>query len=156
MHKALCFASFYKVLFLTDFSPNFGHLLKKISIWLHWIFIAARQLSLVIVGGGYCSLPGMGFSFQWLFLLWSTGYRARGPQWSWHTGLLVPRHVGSSQTRTEPVSSALAGRFLTPGPPGKYSSPPPLFFLVMNSKFFFFGYHCINIFIVTFVMFIYL
>ena len=43
----------------------------------------------------------------------------------------------------EPISSALAGRFLTTGPPGKYSSPF-FFFLVMNSKFFFFGYHCMT------------
>ena len=73
MHKALCFASFYRVVFLTDFSPNFGHLFKKrIYIWLQWIFTAARQLSLVTVGGGYCLLQGTGCSFQWLFLLWST------------------------------------------------------------------------------------
>ena len=37
----------------------------------------------------------------------------------WRTDLVVPRHVGSSQTRIEPVSPALAGRFSTTAPPGK-------------------------------------
>ena len=35
------------------------------------------------------------------------------------SGLVVPRRVGSSQTKNEPVSPAPAGRFLTTGPPGK-------------------------------------
>ena len=35
------------------------------------------------------------------------------------TGLVAPWHVGSSGTGIEPVSPALAGGFLTTGPPGK-------------------------------------
>ena len=35
------------------------------------------------------------------------------------TALLTPRRVGSSRTRREPVHPALAGRSLTPGPPGQ-------------------------------------
>ena len=34
-------------------------------------------------------------------------------------GLVVPRHVGSSQTRVEPVSPGMAGRFFTTEPSGK-------------------------------------
>ena len=37
----------------------------------------------------------------------------------WLTGLVAPWHVGSSQTRDQPVSPALAGRFLTTAPQGK-------------------------------------
>ena len=37
----------------------------------------------------------------------------------WHTGLVALQHVGSSWTRDEPQSPALAGRFFTTEPPGK-------------------------------------
>ena len=36
----------------------------------------------------------------------------------WCRGLVAPWHVGSSWTGIEPVSPALAGGFLTTGPPG--------------------------------------
>ena len=44
--------------------------------------------------------------------------------WEWGAtlslwGLFALRHVGSSQTRIKPKFPALAGRFLTTGPPGK-------------------------------------
>ena len=42
--------------------------------WLHWAFIAARGLSLVVPSGSYSSLHFMGFSLWWLFLQ-STGSR---------------------------------------------------------------------------------
>ena len=32
-----------------------------IYFWLHWVFIAARRLSLVAASGGYSSLRGCGF-----------------------------------------------------------------------------------------------
>ena len=48
-----------------------------IHLWLHWVFIAVRGLSLVAASGGYSSLQCMGFSLQWLLLLWSTGSRAQ-------------------------------------------------------------------------------
>ena len=61
--------------------------------WLHWVFIAARGLSLVAVSGGYCSLRSLGFSLQWLLLLQSTGSRRAGfsscgtwAQWLWLAG----------------------------------------------------------------------
>ena len=40
-----------------------------------------------------------------------------------HPGLVVPQYVGSSMTRDQTMSPALAGGFLTTGPPGK---PPSL------------------------------
>ena len=38
------------------------------NFWLHWIFIAARGLSLVVVSAGYSSLPREGFSLQWFLV----------------------------------------------------------------------------------------
>ena len=51
---------------------------KFIYFWLHWVFIAVHGLSLVVVSRGYSSLLCVGFSLQWLLLLWSTGYRHPG------------------------------------------------------------------------------
>ena len=80
-----------------------------IYFWLHWVFVAARRLSLVVRSGG--------FSLRWLLLLQSTGSRRAGfsscGTWAqqfwlsgsrvqapqlWRTGLAAPRHVGSSRT----------------------------------------------------------
>ena len=44
-------------------------------IWLRWVFLAARGLSLVVASRGYSSLRCMGFSLWWLLLLWSMGSR---------------------------------------------------------------------------------
>ena len=41
-----------------------------------------------------------------------------GPQQLWHMGLVALQHVGSSEI--EPLSPKTAGKFLTPGPPGKF------------------------------------
>ena len=46
--------------------------------WLHWVFVAARGLSLVAASGGWSSLQRVGFSLQWLLLLWSMGSRHTG------------------------------------------------------------------------------
>ena len=48
--------------------------------WLHWVFVAACGLSLVVASEGYSSLRCAGFSLRWLFLLWSTGSRVCGLQ----------------------------------------------------------------------------
>ena len=49
-----------------------------IYFWLHWVFIAARGLSLVAASGGYSSLRCAGFSLWWLLLLRSTDSRRTG------------------------------------------------------------------------------
>ena len=59
----------------------FYYFLKNLFIyyfWLHWIFIAARGLSLVAASGGCSSLRCAGFSLRWLLLLRSTGSRRAG------------------------------------------------------------------------------
>ena len=45
--------------------------------FLHWVFVAARRLSLVVASRGYSLLHSTGFSLQWLLLLQRTGSRAR-------------------------------------------------------------------------------
>ena len=59
-----------------DFFNLFIYLL--FYFWLHWVFVAARGLSLVAASGGYSSLQCVGFSSQWLLLLQSTGSRHAG------------------------------------------------------------------------------
>ena len=46
--------------------------------WLHCVFVAVHRLSLVVASGGYSWLGCMGFSLQWLLLLWSMGSRHVG------------------------------------------------------------------------------
>ena len=52
-------------------------LLFFFHLWLHWVFVAARGLSLVAVRGGYSSLRCTGFTWRWLLSLQSTDSRAR-------------------------------------------------------------------------------
>ena len=46
--------------------------------WLHWVFVAVRGLSLVVVSRGYSSLWCAGFSLWWLLSLQSMGSRCVG------------------------------------------------------------------------------
>ena len=52
----------------------------NLFFWLHWVILAARRLSLVVPSRGYSlvAVCGVGFSLQWLLLLWSTGSRVQG------------------------------------------------------------------------------
>ena len=49
-----------------------------IYLWLHWVFVALRWLSLVVASEGYSSLQCAGFSLWWLLLWQSTGSRRAG------------------------------------------------------------------------------
>ena len=49
-----------------------------IYLGLHWVFVAARELSLVVASGGYSSLSCAGFSLRWLLLLWSMSSTCTG------------------------------------------------------------------------------
>ena len=60
-----------------------------VYFWLHWVFAAARRLSLVAVTGGQSSLRCASFSLWWLHLLPALVARAS----------VALQHVGSSQTR---------------------------------------------------------
>ena len=69
-------------LFEKELLPEFFFKIFKIYlsiyVWLCWVFVAARGLSLVAASGGYSSLRCAGFSSRWLVLLQSTGSRHAG------------------------------------------------------------------------------
>ena len=96
----------------------FNKFIYLFYFWLHQVFVAAHGLSLVAASRGLSSLWCAGSSLKWLLLLRSTGSRCAGfsscgtwAQQLWltgsraqaqqlqRTGLVAPRHVGSSQTR---------------------------------------------------------
>ena len=116
--------------FITRISVFFFliYFFKFIYFWLPWVFVSVRRLSLVAASGGYSSLRCMGFSLWWLLLLRSTGSR-----WALECRLsscgaraqLLHGMWDLPRPGIEPVSPALAGRFLTTAPPGK--SPYMLF-----------------------------
>ena len=64
--------------------------------WLCWVFLAAHGLPLVGASRGYSSLKCMGFSLQWLFLLWNMGSRARRLSSWWCMGFIALWQVESS------------------------------------------------------------
>ena len=49
-----------------------------IYLWLCWIFVSVRGLSLVAASGGHSSSRCAGLSLLWPILLWSTGSRRAG------------------------------------------------------------------------------
>ena len=102
-----------------------------IYLWLHWVFVAARRLSLVVASWGYSSLWCVGFSLRWLLLLQSVGSRCVGfsscdtwaqqlwlagsraqAQQLWCMGFVAPRHVGSSWTRARTHVLCIGRRIL--------------------------------------------
>ena len=96
----------------------------RFFFWMRWVFVAACGFSLVVADRGYSTAE-----VHRLLLLQSLSPRTCRLQELWQAGSIVVahglhysvtrQHVGSSQTRIEPVSPALAGRFLNTGPPGK-------------------------------------
>ena len=74
---------------LMCFKINFNYISNVclFIFWLHWVFIAARGLSLVAASGDYSSLRCAGFSLQWLLLLRSTGSRHSGFSSCWSRAL---------------------------------------------------------------------
>ena len=103
--------------------------------WLHWVFVAAHGLSLVVLSGGYSLLWCVGFSLRWL-LVAEHGLQAHGLSSCGSRAL--ERRLSSCGARAqllrgmwdlprpglEPVSPALAGRFSTTAPPGKPQGIP--------------------------------
>ena len=99
---------------------NFWKWLCIYIFWLHWVFIAAHGLSLVVASGGYSSLWYTGFSLQWL-LLWSMGARAHRLQQlrrvgsvARHLGLVVLWKVGPSRARDQTRVPCIGRWILSP------------------------------------------
>ena len=120
----------------------FSFIYLSIYFWLHWVFIAACGLSLVMASGGYSSLQYAGFSLQWLLLLQNTGSR--------HTGSVVVvcrlQSAGSVVVAHGLSCSAACGIFpdqgLNPSPlhwqadsyPLCHQRNPPLVFLITQNR----------------------
>ena len=75
MENLGCYFFFFKLASLPPSLFFLNLFILFIYFWLHWVFIAARGLSLVVVSGDYSSLQCAGSSLQWLLLLRSTGSR---------------------------------------------------------------------------------
>ena len=106
----------------------FIYLFLFIYFQLHWVFVAVHSFSLVVTCGDYSSLQCAGFSLWWLLLLQSTGSRRMGFSSCGTRAQLLRGLSDFPEPGLEPVSPALAGRFLTTAPPGK--SPGMLSLLV--------------------------
>ena len=76
-----------------------------IYLWLCWIFISVRGLSLVVASGVHSLSQCVGLSLSWPLLLWSTGSR--------HSGSVIVAHG--------PSCSVACGIF-----PDQGSNPCPL------------------------------
>ena len=91
---------------------NFFYKLSVLLL-LHWVFVAACRLSLVVASRGYSSLQSLGFSLRWLLLLQSTGSGAQAlGHWLSSSGtpaLVGPQCVKSSWTRDH-ISVPCIGR----------------------------------------------
>ena len=142
----LCFFKFFYVVYFFFFR-------------LHWVFVAACGLSLVAASRGYSLLWCAGFSLQWLFLLQRMGSRHAGFSscglralerrlcscGSWAS--LLRSMWDLPRPGIKPMSPALAGGFLTTGPPRKslhvvylflfcyYTCFPSLLFRLGNGSF---------------------
>ena len=93
----------------------FFFLIFFVYLWLCWVLVSVRGLSLVVASGGHSSSRCAGLSLSWPLLLRSTGSR--------HAGSVIVAH-GPSCSATCGIfpdhwESALAGRFSTTASPGK-------------------------------------
>ena len=110
-----------------------------IQFWLRWVFLAVRGPSLSCREQGLLFIAVHGLFIAVASLVAEYGLQARGLQQLWHVGsVVVARGLQSTGTVVvvhglscsvacgifpepglEPMSPALAGRFLTTAPPGK-------------------------------------
>ena len=88
-HRIMCKFHNQTLIFLKIFIYLF------IYLWLCWVFVSVRGLSLVVASGGHSSSRCAGLSLSWPLLLRSTGSRragsvsvAQGPSCSAACGIL--------------------------------------------------------------------
>ena len=65
-------------IFFKALTFNVFNFINVITVRLHWVFVAGRGLSLVVVSGDCPLLAVHGFSLQWLLLLHNTGFVVHG------------------------------------------------------------------------------
>ena len=98
-----------------------------IYLWLCWVSVSVRGLSLVAASGGHSSSSCAGLSLSRPLLLRSTGSRRAGSVVVAHGPSRSASMWDLPRPGLEPVSPALAGRFSTTAPPGK---PLIMYFLM--------------------------
>ena len=134
--QARCYGLFQAYLLLIAYvfiQLFFFYINIFIYLWLHWVFVAVRGLSLVAATRGYSSLRCAGFSLWWLLLLRSMGSRCAGFSSCGTWAQLLRGMQDLPGPGFKPVSPALAGGFLTTAPPGKSIQ----FFLTISESIFF-------------------
>ena len=100
-----------------------------LCFWLCWVSVAVPGLPLVSASGGCSSSRRTCSLLRWL-LLWGSltvGFSSRGTQ-AW----LPLGRWNLPRPRIELVSPALAGGFLTTGPPGKSPKYFKLIYVLMK------------------------
>ena len=117
---------------LENLSIFFKFIYLFIYLWLCWVFVSVRGLSLVAASGGRSSSRCAGLSLSRPLLLQSTGSRRAGSVIVAHGPSCSAAMWDLPRPGLEPMSPALAGRFSTTAPPGK----PSVHFLstIINSK----------------------
>ena len=99
--------------------------MNQFIFWLHWVFAAARRSSLVGATGGHSLGVVCGLLIAVASFVAEHGLQDMWAQQLWGMGLVAPRQPG-----IQPMSLALAGGFLTTGPPGKSDSSFNNFFFL--------------------------
>ena len=88
-----------------------------IYVWLCWVFVAALRLSLVIARCGCSPVTRTGFSLRQASLVAEHGSHTSFSSWGARAEL--PGRWNLPRPGIKPEPPALAGQFLTTGPPGK-------------------------------------
>ena len=86
--------------------------IDRLTDWLHWVFVAVHELSVVQQARAPLWLRCSGFSLQQLLLLWIRGSRALGLS---NCGSLVLEHQGSIVVVYGPSCSTAGRIFLDQG-----------------------------------------
>ena len=96
---------------ITQFTLFIFFLNLFIYLWLCWVFVSGRGLSLVAASGGHSSSWCAGLSLLWPLLLRSTVSK-RADSAIVVMGPVARRHVGSSQTRARTRGPSIGRQIL--------------------------------------------
>ena len=122
IHTCLMWAiTFLGVCLLPTLTSLFKTCIACINLFLAVLRLRCRMAFPVNAGSGGCSPGAVPASLCPGFSRFGAQSPGRVAAVMWHAGLGVMWDVGSSRTRDRTVTAAMAGRFLSTGPPGKSS-----------------------------------
>ena len=113
--------TFLGVCLLPTLTSLFKTCIACINLFLAVLRLRCRMAFPVNAGSGGCSPGAVPASLCPGFSRFGAQSPGRVAAVMWHAGLGVMWDVGSSRTRDQTVTAAMAGRFLSTGPPGKSS-----------------------------------